>query len=83
MDKHGRSYYSSYPMASIWKHPKSQYWTAHFVDANGRRLKRSTKSTDRKTATKLAEQFEEAARKKRTLKQAQSGVARPSPLDCG
>jgi integrase len=57
-------------MASIWKHPKSRFWTACFTDRNGRRLKRSTKTTDRKCALKLAEQFEEASRKKRTAQQA-------------
>jgi hypothetical protein len=32
-------------MASLWKHPKSQFWTACFTDDNGRQLKRSTKLT--------------------------------------
>jgi integrase len=56
-------------MASIWKHPQSQFWTACFTDRAGRRLKRSTKTTDRRQALKLAEQYEEAARKKRTARQ--------------
>ena len=33
-------------MSSVWKHPKSQFWTACFTDDNGRQLKRSTKLTD-------------------------------------
>jgi integrase len=59
-------------MASIWKHPNSPYWTACFTDLDGRRKKRSTKETNRRKAEKLAEQFEEAARKRRTFGQVRS-----------
>jgi hypothetical protein len=33
-------------MASIWRHPRSQYWTACFRDATGRQRRISTKETD-------------------------------------
>src|SRR5689334_7794643 len=58
-------------MASIWKHPLSQYWTACFRDLNGRQRRISTKTTDRKTAQRLAEEYQSAVRTKRTLRQAQ------------
>jgi len=56
-------------MASLWKHPKSPFFTACFTDKHGRRLKRSTKTADRKKAFKIAEQYEEAAQNKRTARQ--------------
>jgi integrase len=58
-------------MASIWKHPLSQYWTACFRDLNGKQRRISTKTIDRKTAQRLAEEYESAVRTKRTLHQAQ------------
>jgi integrase len=74
-------------MASVWKHPLSQYWTACFRDLGGRQRRISTKTTDRKTAQRLADEYEAAVRTKRTLRQAQvvldrlheefSGVAVP------
>ena len=57
-------------MASLWKHPQSQYWVACFTDATGRQRKRSTKSTDRTQALKMAEQFEKAYRDFHTEAQA-------------
>ncbi len=62
-------------MASLWKHPQSKYWTACFTDKDGARRKRSTKTTDRKLALKLAEQFEEAACRKRTARQVREVIA--------
>lgn len=59
-------------MASVWKHPNSPYWTACFIDRDGKRKKRSTKETNRRKAEKLAEQFEVAARKRRTFTQVRS-----------
>lgn len=53
-------------MSSIWKHPESKYWFACFKRADGTRTKLSTKTTDRKLALKLAEQFEQSATKKQT-----------------
>jgi integrase len=57
-------------MASIWKNPRSKYFIACFTDGKGRRLKRSTKTTDKKQAMKLATKFEEESVAKRTAKQA-------------
>lgn len=56
-------------MASVWKHPNSQYWTACFTDREGKRCKRTTKERNQKKALKIAEQFEEASRTRRTFKQ--------------
>ena len=63
-------------VASVWKHPKSQYWTACFRDQNGRQRRISTKETDNKKALKIAEEFERAAKTKRTLKQVQNVLDR-------
>jgi hypothetical protein len=54
-------------VASVWKDPKSQYWTACFRDQNGRQRRISTKETNNKKALKIAEEFERAAGTKRTL----------------
>jgi site-specific recombinase XerD len=53
-------------MASIWKHPESKFWFACFTTAEGKRTKRTTRTSDRKLAEKLAAQYEEAANKKKT-----------------
>jgi integrase len=58
-------------VASIWKNPKSKYWTACWRDANGRQRRASTKTTDRRLARKAAEEFEKASRGKRSLAQIQ------------
>jgi hypothetical protein len=60
-------YYFCYYLASVWKHPKSQHWTACFRDQNGRRRRISTEETNNKKALKIAEEFERAAGTKRTL----------------
>lgn len=57
-------------MASIWKDPRSKYLIACFTSADGKRRKRSTKTTDKKLALKLANRFEEECSAKRTAKQA-------------
>ncbi|HVU18303.1 MAG TPA: tyrosine-type recombinase/integrase [Candidatus Didemnitutus sp.] len=62
-------------MASLWKHPKSQFWTACFTDENGRQLKRSTKLTDRSKAMLMAQKFEKAYRTKLTEAQARKIVS--------
>jgi integrase len=56
-------------MASIWRHPRSRYWTACFRDSAGRQRRISTKTIDRKIARKIAQEYEEAVRTERTLKQ--------------
>ncbi len=57
-------------MAYLRRVPKSQYWIAGFNLPDGRRTQRSTKMTDRKSAMKLALQWEEAAAKRITEAQA-------------
>ena len=51
-------------MASLWKHPKSNFWTACFTDEAGRRRKRSTKKLKRSEAQKIADTWEAAYRRK-------------------
>ncbi len=68
MDSHARSHYVSY-VASLTKRPTSKFWVACFIDRNGRRLKRSTATVDRKRAQNIADEFEGAARRKRTAVQ--------------
>ena len=63
-------------MASIWKHPKSRYWTACFRDVNGHQRRASTRETNRKRAQRIADEYEKASRSKRTLKQVQTVLDR-------
>lgn len=62
-------------MAFIFKHPKSKYWFAGFLDATGKRRNRSTKTTNGRQAQKLAEEYETAARNKRTARQVRSVIS--------
>ena len=62
-------------MASLWKHPQSRFWTACFTDAAGKQRKRSTKATGRKDAAKIAEQYEQVARRKRTARYTRKVIA--------
>ena len=57
-------------MASLWKHPKSQYWYACFTDYVGKQRKRSTKLTDRNDALNLAVKWERAYHRVRSETQA-------------
>ena len=50
-------------MASVVKRTKSKYWTACFTDRDGRQLKRSTKTTDRNAAIRIAVELEGVERK--------------------
>jgi integrase len=61
-------------MASIWKHPESKFWVACFTGPGGKRMKRSTKTTRRQQAIKLAFKYEEAATKKLTKKAARQVI---------
>jgi integrase len=56
-------------MAFLFKHFKSRYWIAGFIDGTGKRRNRSTKETNRKRAQKLADEFEKAGKHKRTARQ--------------
>lgn len=62
-------------MASIWKHPKSRFWTACYTDENGLQRKRSTRQTDRTVALGMAQKFESAYRVKLTEAQARKVVS--------
>lgn len=53
-------------MPSLRKRLGTKYWFACFTDADGRRVQRSTKTTDRKLAAKIASQFEDVATKRAT-----------------
>jgi integrase len=45
-------------MASIWRHPKSQYYSACYTNRHGVQVKRSTKCSDKGKATQIAFEFE-------------------------
>ena len=62
-------------MASVWKHPQSQYWTGCFTDANGKQRKRSTRETNRSKALKIAHSYESAAKAARTAEQVKRVMA--------
>lgn len=62
-------------MAFLWKHPQSKYFMARFIDASGKRRNRSTRSTLRKEAQKIADTFEKAAQKNNTIKQLRKVVS--------
>jgi hypothetical protein len=49
-------------LSCIWKHPKSKYWIARFLSADGEYKNRSTKETDSKKARKTAEDWEKVER---------------------
>jgi integrase len=71
-------------MASLWKHPNSNYWTACFTDIHGRRCKRTTgvevvpklkavKPADlRKRAQAIADEYEAASRAQRSANKVRS-----------
>jgi len=58
-------------VASIRRKRGSKYWFACFIQADGTRVQRSTKETDRKRAQNLADTFEQVARARITARQAQ------------
>ncbi|WP_346187116.1 tyrosine-type recombinase/integrase [Rubritalea halochordaticola] len=73
-------------MSFVWEHKKSQYWYARFMDHNGKRRNRSTKvrikgatpvetRDNKKLALKIADEFEAAARTRRTALQARRAMA--------
>jgi integrase len=63
-------------VASLWRHPRSKFWTACFRDQNGKQRRISTKSTDRKTAQRVADEYEKAVLNKRTLRHVQKVLDR-------
>jgi hypothetical protein len=50
--------------ASLIRKPRSKFWFACFRDANRRQRRKSTKTSDRKKAIKIAEQYEQVAQRK-------------------
>jgi len=52
-------------MASVWKHPKSPYWSAQFRGPDAKPINRSTKQKNRKAAQTIADGWEKAAQKAR------------------
>lgn len=66
-------------MSCVIERPDSSSWIACFTDIHGRRLKRSTKipakEKNRRQAERIAEEFETAARKKRTAAQARRVIS--------
>jgi integrase len=53
-------------MASLRRKPNSKFWIACFTAVNGQRAQRSTKTTNRKLALKLADDYEAAAQLRMT-----------------
>jgi len=51
-------------VACVWKHQslRSPFWIARYTDATGKRVNRSTKELTRKTAQKIADGWEAAAK---------------------
>ena len=66
----------SYLMASVWKHPKSRFWFARYLSKDGRWRNASTKTTERKAALKIADEYETAAKARRTASQARRVLSR-------
>jgi len=62
-------------MATLAKHPKSRFFTAVWRDQTGRQIRRSTKATDRKSALRIAREYEEATLKRRSAQQVRAVIA--------
>ena len=62
-------------MASLTKRKTSKFWVACFTDRTGRRLKKSTGTTDRRAGQRIADAYEEASNKKRTARQVRDVIA--------
>lgn len=58
-------------MATVYKKPNSPFWFAQFTDADGKRISRTTGTEKKREASRIAEDFESAARKR---KNSQSGL---------
>jgi integrase len=62
-------------MASLRRKSNSKFWFACFTLSDGTRTQRSTKTTDRRLAQKLANQFEEASQQPLTESQARRVIS--------
>ena len=78
-------------MATIIRRRGSKIWTAFFRDEHGRQHCLSTKETDKRVAIVIAQDWEKAARQKRTMRQTQKVIDRlhemisgdwPSTISC-
>ena len=49
-------------MASVRRKPNSKYWYACYDQADGSRTQVSTKTTNRKAAIKIAQEYEDSVR---------------------
>jgi integrase len=56
-------------MASIHRRPRSRIWRAFYRDQNGKQFCKSTATSDKKAALQIAQQYEAAAKQKRTWRQ--------------
>ena len=63
-------------MASVWKHPKSPFWTACYSVPDGRRVKQSTKLTNKTRAQQAANILESEARENMSEKRARELASR-------
>jgi hypothetical protein len=55
-------------MASLTRKPRSKFWFACFRDAGGKQRRKSTQETNYKKAMKIAEQYEQVAQRKLTVR---------------
>jgi hypothetical protein len=62
-------------VASLIRKPRSKFWFACFRDANGKQRRKSTKTTDRKKAMKIAEQYEQVGQRKLPAKTVRETLA--------
>lgn len=66
-------------MASVRRKPGSKFYYACYTAADGTQLQKSTKSTDKKTAQKIADELEEPFRKKCTVSHGRTPSATNAP----
>jgi len=62
-------------VASLIRKPRSKFWFACFRDANRKQRRKSTKTTDRKKAMKIAEQYEQVGQRKLPAKTVRETLA--------
>ena len=74
LDDNSHCHYYCHIMASLRKKPNSKYYYACFMMPGGKQVQRSTKTTSKRVAQKLADQFEEAARERITEAQARKVI---------
>src|ERR1700752_5232308 len=70
-------------MASITRRRGSKIWTAFFRDEHGRQHCLSTATDDKRQAVLIAQEYEKAAKEKRTVRQVQKTLDRLHELVTG